>query len=52
MSIPLWLQAAWWGFFAGFALLIGAWIGCALRVPQRVIAGIMAFGSGVLISAL
>jgi ZIP family zinc transporter len=52
MSFPLWLQAAWWGFFAGGALLIGAWVGYAFHVPQRVIAGVMAFGSGVLISAL
>ncbi|TFW09879.1 ZIP family zinc transporter [Oxalobacteraceae bacterium OM1] len=49
---PLWLQAAWWGFVAGFALLIGAAAGYFLTVPQRVIAAVMAFGSGVLISAL
>jgi ZIP family zinc transporter len=32
--------------------MIGALIGFYARVPQRTIAGIMAFGSGVLISAL
>jgi ZIP family zinc transporter len=37
---------------AGSALLIGAGIGYAVRVPQRLIATIMAFGAGVLISAL
>ena len=41
-----------WGFLAGAALLIGAAIGYILRVPARLIAAIMAFGSGVLISAL
>lgn len=49
---PMWLQAAFWGFLAGTALLIGAAIGYFAKVPQRLIASIMAFGSGVLISAL
>jgi zinc transporter, ZIP family len=44
--------AALWGGLAGSALLIGALIGFFAPVPQRVIAAIMAFGSGVLISAL
>ena len=48
----MWAQAGFWGFVAGAALLIGAAIGYFLKVPQRVIAAIMAFGSGVLISAL
>ena len=50
--IPVWLQAAFWGLVAGSALLIGAALGYFARIPQRLIAGIMAFGSGVLISAL
>src|SRR5438552_18160256 len=50
--MPIWLLAGFWGLFAGFALVVGALIGYFLRVPQRVIAGIMYFGSGVLISAL
>jgi ZIP family zinc transporter len=37
---------------AGAALLIGAAVAYFLKVPQRLIAAIMAFGSGVLISAL
>lgn len=37
---------------AGGALLVGAAIGYFFRVPQRLIAVVMAFGSGVLISAL
>jgi ZIP family zinc transporter len=44
--------AGFWGLVAGSALVIGALMGFYLRVPQRIIAGIMAFGSGVLISAL
>src|SRR4051812_6860965 len=47
-----WLQAGLWGLLAGGALVIGAAMGYFLRVPQRLIATIMAFGSGVLISAL
>src|SRR4051812_33538513 len=46
------VQAGFWGFIAGAALLIGAAISYFTRVPPRLIAGIMAFGSGVLISAL
>jgi ZIP family zinc transporter len=48
----MWLQAGGWGFLAGVALLIGAGIGYVVRVPPRWIAAVMAFGSGVLISAL
>lgn len=50
--IPIWLTAGWWGLVAGSALLIGTFIGYFARVPQRIIAAIMAFGGGVLISAL
>jgi ZIP family zinc transporter len=45
-------EATFWGFFSGAALVLGAAVGYFARVPGRVIAGIMAFGSGVLISAL
>ncbi len=50
--MPVWLQAGLWGLLAGSALLMGAVIGYFANISQRVIAGIMAFGSGVLISAL
>lgn len=50
--MPSWLEAGLWGLLAGGALLVGAGIGFFVRVPQRLVAGIMAFGSGVLISAL
>jgi ZIP family zinc transporter len=51
-GIPMWAQAGFWGLVAGGALLVGAAIGYWVKVPQRLIAAIMAFGSGVLISAL
>ncbi len=50
--MPSWLQAALWGILAGSALLLGAVLGYYTRIKQRVIAAVMAFGSGVLISAL
>ena len=52
MSIPLSVQAGLWGLLSGSALVIGAIIGWFVPMPRRVIAAIMAFGSGVLISAL
>jgi ZIP family zinc transporter len=51
-DIPAWAQAGFWGFVAGAALLLGALVAYFIKVPQRLIAGVMAFGSGVLISAL
>jgi ZIP family zinc transporter len=50
--VPIWLQAGWWGLVAGAALVVGALIAWFVRVPQRAVATIMAFGGGVLISAL
>jgi len=46
------LEAAWWGFVAGAALLLGAVVGIFLPIPGRIVGLVMAFGSGVLISAL
>lgn len=46
------LEAGAWGLLAGGALVIGAAVAWFIRVPGRVVAGVMAFGSGVLISAL
>ncbi|MCK5490136.1 MAG: ZIP family zinc transporter [Gemmatimonadetes bacterium] len=50
--MPLWLQAGLWGLLAGGALVVGAAVGYAARLSARTIAGIMAFGAGVLISAI
>src|SRR5690349_17940570 len=51
-AMPVWLAAGGWGLLAGSALVIGALVAWTVRVPPRVVAGIMAFGAGVLISAL
>ncbi|MDB5792715.1 MAG: family zinc transporter [Massilia sp.] len=51
-SVPAWMEAGFWGLVAGGALLLGAAAGYWVRVPARLVAAIMAFGSGVLISAL
>src|SRR3954463_6042876 len=52
MHIPIPLQAGLWGLLSGSALILGALIGYFAPVPRRLIAGIMAFGAGVLVSAL
>jgi ZIP family zinc transporter len=51
-GVPGWLLAGGWGLVGGLALVIGAGIAWRLPVPRVVIAAVMAFGSGVLISAL
>lgn len=45
-------EALFWGLFSGGALLLGALVGYLGHVPARVTAGVMAFGSGALLSAL
>lgn len=50
MSDVVW--AGVWGLVAGSALLLGAVLGYGVRVPQWVIASVMAFGAGVLLSAV
>lgn len=52
MTLPIWIQAGLWGLLAGSALVIGAAVGYFTRISHRMIAAVMAFGSGVLISAL
>jgi ZIP family zinc transporter len=52
MNLPRWMVAGLWGWLAGGALLIGAFVGYRAPLSRRVIAAIMAFGAGVLISAL
>ena len=46
------VEAALWGLVGGLALVIGALIAFALRPSKRMIAYVMAFGAGVLISAV
>jgi len=50
--VPVWLEAGLWGVLAGGALVVGAAVAWFVRVPPRLLAGVMAYGSGVLISAL
>lgn len=50
--MPTWLEAGLWGLVGGGALVLGAAVAWWVRVPRVVVAGIMAFGAGVLISAL
>jgi ZIP family zinc transporter len=44
--------AAFWGLVGGIALLVGAVLGLGVRTSNRVIGLVMAFGAGVLVSAL
>jgi zinc transporter, ZIP family len=46
------LMSGVWGFVAGSALLLGAFFGYFFQIPQRAVATIMAFGAGVLMSAI
>lgn len=50
--MPVWFEAGLWGLLAGGALVMGAGVAWFVHVPQRVVASVMAFGAGVLISAL
>jgi ZIP family zinc transporter len=50
--MPLFLQAGLWGLLGGSALVLGALIAYTVSLPARVIAAVMAIGSGVLISAV
>jgi len=50
--MPTWLEAGLWGLLGGGALVIGALIAWFTPVPRKVVASVMAFGSGVLISAV
>ena len=47
-----WVEAGLWGLLAGGALVVGAAVAWFLRVPTLVVNAVMAFGAGVLISAL
>lgn len=50
--MTVWLEAGLWGLVGGGALVVGALIAWFVRVPHVVVAGVLAFGSGVLISTL
>ncbi len=46
------LGALFWGLVGGSTLVVGALIGCFVRLPRRMTAGVMAAGAGVLISSV
>ena len=46
------LTALLWGLVGGSTLVVGALVGCFARLPQRVTAGVMAVGAGVLIASV
>jgi len=50
--MPTWLEAGLWGLLGGGALIIGALVAWVTHVRTKVVASVMAFGSGVLISAV
>ncbi|WP_026358871.1 ZIP family metal transporter [Aureimonas ureilytica] len=50
--MPMFVQAGLWGLLGGSALVLGAAIAYTLSLPARLVAAIMAIGSGVLISAV
>jgi len=50
--MPSAIQADLWGLLSGPALVLRVAIAYWVAVPRRVVAAVMAFGSGVLISAL
>ncbi|HWJ66204.1 MAG TPA: ZIP family zinc transporter [Nocardioides sp.] len=52
VALPVWVEAGLWGVLAGGALVVGAAIAWFVHVPRPVVASVMAFGAGVLISAL
>lgn len=50
--MPIWVEAGLWALLGASSLVIGATLAYLVRLPARVTAGIMAFGCGVLISAV
>jgi zinc transporter, ZIP family len=50
--MPIWATAGLWGLLAASSLILGAAAAYLIRLPERITAGIMAFGCGVLISAV
>lgn len=50
--MPMWFMALMWGTVGGAALVLGAAVSWKWTIPTKVVASIMSFGAGVLISAL
>ncbi len=50
--MPLWAQAGLWALLGASSLILGAALAYLFELPKRLVAGIMAFGCGVLVSAV
>lgn len=50
--MPIWIQAGLWGVAGASSLLIGVALAWFAPLPKRLTTGFMAFGCGVLISAV
>ena len=50
--MPTWVEAGLWGLLGGGALVLGALVAWFATVPRDVVAAVMAFGAGVLVSAV
>ncbi|WP_372698836.1 ZIP family metal transporter [Arthrobacter sp. JSM 101049] len=50
--MPMWLLAWMWGTIAGAALVVGSALSWTWTIRAKLVSSIMAFGAGVLISAL
>jgi ZIP family zinc transporter len=46
------LEAGFWGLVAGSSLVLGGALGIWLPIPKRIVALVMGFGAGALVSAL
>ena len=46
------IEAFLWGLAAASSLLLGAWLAVRFKIPRKLLGLIMAFGVGVLISAV
>jgi ZIP family zinc transporter len=47
-----WIEAFFWGLVVGSGLIVGAAVSYFFNLPHRLIAAVMGFGGGVLISVL
>ncbi|MBH2035968.1 MAG: hypothetical protein I8H73_24160 [Pseudomonadales bacterium] len=52
MDLAMVFKAGLWGWLAASSLLVGALIGFYWHLPRKLVATVMAYGSGVLIAAL
>lgn len=50
--MPMWLIALIWGTIGGTALVLGCAVSWKWTIPSKIVSSVMAFGAGVLISAL